>query len=115
MLPPRSSTVDAFHDIIPWRRSQIEGLDVTLIDPDYYQHLFFGEDGSLAMTAGSGGKLCGPLFGWRLRHGRLFTCDLMDGRFNDELYLVSLTDDLLTMRHSNGKLSRYKVHRDRQL
>lgn len=114
-LPERSAAVESFHDTIPWKRNQVVGLTVSLIDPQRIEYLSFGKCGMLAMTGGSvGGKVCGPLLGWRLRRGRLFMSDTEGENLGGEMYLVSLTHETLTTRRSTGELARYKVHHSRE-
>lgn len=109
MLPPPSDEATAFHDTIPWRKDQVEGLTVVSLDPHHYTYMSFSKGGYVAVTAGSGGKVTSPLMGWRLIRGRLFFHDPIHDKLGGELHLVSLTNDLLTVRGTDGKLQKYKV------
>ena len=109
-LPPRSTAVAALGDSIAWTRDQVEGLVITRLDTEGHEYMSFDPGGTLAVTGGSGSMVCSPLCGWKLRHGRLFTCDVEGTTLDEELYLVSLTNDILTIRRENGELVRYKVH-----
>lgn len=109
-LPEPSPAALAFHDTIPWRHSDIKNLSLTLIDDKRVERLLFSEDGFLPATFGeSGGKICGPLFRWKVIRGRLFYTD--GTTLGDELYLVSVVNDVLTARRSSGEIVRYKILR----
>jgi hypothetical protein len=110
MLPPLSAEATAFHDTIPWTKEQVEGLTVVSLDPHHYAYMSFSKGGYVAVTAGSGGKFTSPLLGWRLIRGRLFFFDPIGKKLGSELYLVSLTNEILTVRRSDGSLATYKVH-----
>lgn len=102
----------AHNDIIPWKREQVEGLEITLISKTRYEYLAFTKDGSLLISAGQlGGMIVGPVCGWRLKHGRLFRSDMEGNDLGDEMSLVSMTNDILTIRNSDGKLVYYRIHR----
>jgi hypothetical protein len=109
-LLPRSAAVETYGDTVLWKREQVEDLEVTLLDSDGHQHLCFNKGGILTVSGGAGGMVTGGVCGWRLRQGRLFTCDTEGEALSEEFYLVSLTDELLTVRRTGGELERYKVH-----
>ena len=109
-IPPPSKAVLAHGDTIPWKLNQVVGLHVTLIDPHTIDEFHFSEGGYVARTSGSGGKVCAPLYAWKLKRGRLFVHDAgVNGR-GWEWYLVSLDSNTLTVRYANGELACYRVY-----
>ena len=94
-----------YSDVIPWKRSQIIGLEVTLEDKEAVEYMCFHKGGSLSITLGTkGGMCCAPLFEWKLISGRVVIPEY------DTLSLVSLSPDMLVVRRKNGSLARYQVH-----
>ena len=110
-LPEPSAEVLAAHDTKHWQRDQVVGLTITLIDPKRIEYMSFGDDGLLVGTYGEvGGKVCGPVSGWRLIRGRLFLCDPDGKHLGAELHLVSISANMLVIRRISGELARYKIH-----
>ena len=99
-----------YPDVIPWKRSQVVGLEVTLEHKEVVEYMCFHKDGDISITLGTkGGACCSPVFRWKLNAGRLV---LTNSRYEpyDELSLVSLNRDTLLVRRKNGSLSKYKIH-----
>jgi hypothetical protein len=104
---PTINTINGtvYSDVIPWKKSQIIGLEVTLEDKEAVEYMCFHKEGSLSITLGTkGGMCCAPLFEWKLISGRLVIPEY------DTLSLVSLSPDVLVVRRKSGSLAKYQVH-----
>ena len=99
-----------YPDVLPWKRSQIVGLEVTLEDKEVVEYMCFHKDGVISITFGiKGGACCAPVYRWKLNSGRLFITNYQYEPY-DELSLVSLSRDTLMARRKNGLLVKYQVH-----
>ena len=110
-LPAIPEVVGNHHDMVRWRRSQIEGLIVVREESGGYERLEFLRGGYMLVTAGSGKMLTSPIAGWRLVQGRLFYTAPDQQDLQDEIFLVSLTDSQLQVRDPSGRLLIYKVQK----
>lgn len=102
---------------IPWKRSHLSGLSVTLIDDRRVEYFSFSSNGMVAVTYGSIRKkgnqtitsLCGPLDYWKLEDGVIVIRDY-DGKTYERLSLVSLDKEHLIVIRQDGTEATYKVH-----
>lgn len=104
-----SPVVQSNYTTIPWQRSQLANLEVTLLDNKRVEHFSFKEDGTVIMEFGTTKYLIAPIEYWELRGERVvITSD--DGTVYDELFLISLSHDILQVKRRDGSIARYKVH-----
>ncbi len=108
--PEVSPEVLAHGDTKLWKREQIVGLRIRLIDAKNIVSMSFSARGFLVGNYGEvGGKVCGPVTGWKLVRGRLFLSDLGRNKFGSELHLVRMEEGILTLRQSSGLLEKYQI------
>lgn len=107
---PKTINNQVYTDVIPWKRSQIVGLEITLEDKEAVEYMLFHKDGDISITLGTkGGAICAPLYRWKLASGCLIITNYHYKPY-DEFSLVSLSRDTLLVRRKYGQLSKFKVH-----
>lgn len=92
-----------------WRKSDLDGLSISLIDPAHEESYDFHKDGYVAAIFGKKNSyLTAPLLRWKLKSGNLIIYD--DKIVIQKLRLLQKNKKTITAINRYGKVITYKVY-----
>ena len=96
-----------------WSRQELPGKRLVLMDERMIEEFSFNADGSVNATFGEkDGARAGPILDWRIENEVLIISKGPKRESVEELRLVSINGNVLTVRMTSGPVVKFKLGKD---